>query len=84
MQAGDGAAMSNKAPELKAYGEQCSHCGTNLEAGELPPDTGDIPEKSPEALCGHCGCIFFEGEVVAFLAPRDSECRIGVRELNRR
>jgi hypothetical protein len=61
--------MSNKAPELKAYGERCSHCGTGLEAGG--------PDGPPTfCACGRCGCMFFEGEVVAFMYPsvREPAC----------
>jgi hypothetical protein len=58
-------------PDLEAYGERCSHCGASLEAGG---------PNGLLALCGGCGCIFHQGEVVSY---KRCETRnlVGVAEL---
>jgi hypothetical protein len=66
--------MTDSKRALKAYGGRCSHCGAHLEAGG--------PEGCA-ARCPKCGCIFYEGEIVAVkdFNTREPPCRIGTQEL---
>jgi hypothetical protein len=63
------------ASRRESYGEHCSHCSTTLEATAANDEV---------ALCGRCGCIFSDGDVMAFRYSnvREPACLIGIREIS--